>query len=77
MTLPLPLVIRREGRIATLTKARKHHRCAECPDWILPSTEYYSVIAGGSGLGGIKFPMRTHPGCLEKHFDHIRRSREL
>ncbi|MBA7567482.1 hypothetical protein ES708_09194 [subsurface metagenome] len=70
-----PEVIRKEGRIATLTKARKHHRCAECPEWIKPQSHYYSVVAGGSGLGGIKFPSRVHPGCLELYFGRVKRAR--
>lgn len=72
-----PLTVIREGRRATLTKARNHHRCAECPEWIEPGSQYYSVFPVGSGLGGIKFPTRAHPECLEKHFEHIRRSRKF
>lgn len=68
-------VVMREGRIATLTKARKLHRCALCQEYIPKGDFYYSVVCGGSGLGGIKFPDRVHCVCLEKHFDHIRRSR--
>lgn len=72
-----PQRVTKEGRIATLTKALKHHWCSVCQEEILPGSQYYSVVAGGSGLGGIKFPTRVHPECLEKHFDHIRRSREI
>lgn len=70
----LPQVVRREGRIATLTKARKLHRCAVCPEYIPKGDYYYSVVVGGGGLGSLKFPTRVHTYCLEKHFDHIRRS---
>ena len=72
----LALNIRKEGRIATLTKAQKHHRCAVCQEFILPATHYYSVIVGGSGLGGIKSPSRVHPDCLDAYLEKVKRSRE-
>jgi len=75
MTTPA-LVIRKEGRIAKLTRAQKHHRCAACPEYILPATQYYSVTIGGSGLGGIKFPSRVHPGCLDAYLEKVKRAKE-
>lgn len=73
----LPVAVRREGRIATLTKARKYHHCAECQGCIPPRSYYYSVVFGGSGLGGIKFPERCHIDCLEKYFAKVVKSRIL
>lgn len=72
----LALVIRKEGRIAKLTRARKHHRCAACQEYILPATQYYSVTVASSGLGGIKFPSRVHPGCLDAYLEKIKVAKE-
>lgn len=73
----LPVSVRREGRIATLTKARKYHHCAECQGCIPPRTYYYSVVVGGGGLCSLKFPDRVHTHCLDKHFEHMERSRQF
>jgi hypothetical protein len=62
--------IRRNGYIATLRQARKRHKCSGCGFLIEPGQEYYKVVAGGGGLGWIKFPDRCHPACLE---DYLRR----
>ncbi len=70
------LIIRKEGRIAKLTRAQKYHRCAVCPEHIAPATQYYSVTVGGSGLGGIKFPTRIHIHCLDAYFEKVKRARE-
>ena len=65
--MELKKVIRRNGRIATLTLARKTFACAECTLPIPRRTRYYSVVLGGSGLGSIKFPDRIHIECVNKH----------
>ena len=72
----LDLVIRRHGRIAKITRARVSHRCAQCQEYILPRTQYYSVTVGGSGLGGIKFPTRVHIHCIDNYFEKIKRANE-
>lgn len=53
-----------QGRIATLTRARKPFQCQKCLDWIKPGELYYSVTVAGSGLGGFKFPERLHIQCF-------------
>jgi len=53
--------------IVTVRKARKEHTCAECRLPIAKGEEYCEVVQGGSGLGGLKFPDRTHRSCLEKY----------
>lgn len=73
----LKLVTREEGRIATITKATKHHRCSVCQEYIIKGTQYYTVTIAGSGLGSIKFPEHVHIECLSAYFEKVRRSREL
>jgi len=58
-------------RIATLTRARKMHRCAVCPGYIYKDEEYYAVTIGGGGLGSLKHPARVHANCLEGYFSRI------
>ncbi|MBA7668345.1 hypothetical protein ES703_76455 [subsurface metagenome] len=65
--MELKKVIRRNGKIATLTLAtRKTFTCAECVLPIPRHTHYYSVVLGGSGLGSTKFPDRAHIECVNK-----------
>lgn len=62
--LQLQKIIYFDGRIATLTRARKEHRCRECPEPIAAGEHYYSVVIGGGGLCSTKFPKRVHIECL-------------
>jgi len=59
--------VRRNGYIATLRKARTGKKCSACGLPIEPGQEYYEVVAGGGGLGWLKFPYRCHPECLEEY----------
>lgn len=70
----LALVIRKEGRIAKLTRAQKYFRCAVCPEYILPATQYYSVTVGGGGVQ--PFPSRVHPDCLDAYLEKVKRAKE-
>ncbi len=65
----LTLTVRRKSKIATLTKARKHHQCAVCQGHIIPGNQYYAITTGGAGLGSIKFPERVHPECFDEYFN--------
>ena len=65
-------VIRRNGYIATLRHARKGHKCSVCSYSIEPSQHYYEVVAGGGGLGWLKFPDRCHVGCLNQYLERGR-----
>jgi len=64
--------IRRNGHIATLRRARKEHHCSICGFPIEPGQEYYEVVAGGGGLGWLKFPDRCHVGCLNQYLERGR-----
>jgi len=64
--------IRRNGYIATLRRVRKEHRCSICGFLIEPGQEYYEVVAGGGGLGWLKFPDRCHVGCLNQYLERGR-----
>jgi len=64
--------IRRNGHIATLRRARKEHHCSICGFPIEPGQEYYEVVAGGGGLGWLKFPDRCHAGCLNQYLERGR-----
>ena len=64
------------GRIATLTKANKEHMCRKCLGLIARGDLYYSVVVGGSGLAGLKFPERFHTTCLPKGVDELRNATE-
>lgn len=55
--------------IVTLRKARKEHRCQVCPDPIVKGQEYCEITDGGSGLGGLKFPDRCHPECIDDYLE--------
>ena len=56
-------------KIVTTRKARKEHSCKVCPNPIAKGEEYCEITNGGSGLGGLKFPDRTHTGCLGKYLE--------
>jgi len=62
-----PEILRVNGKIATLRRARKTHKCVECGLPIEPKTHYYSVTLGGSGLGSLKFPDDIHIECINKY----------
>ena len=59
------MTLRASNRIATLTRARKRHRCNHCHLSIMPGEDYYSVVLGGAGLSSLKFPDRVHEVCLD------------
>lgn len=62
-------VIRRDGKIATLRRARKQHSCKYCPAPIFSGEHYWEIVLASSGLGSTKFPTRVHVGaCYEKEF---------
>jgi len=61
--------IRRNGYIATLRKARTGKKCSSCGFPIEPGQEYYEVVAGGGGLGWLKFPDYLHIDCLNDYFE--------
>jgi len=73
----LAVVIKGEGKIARLTKSRKYHRCGVCQDYIYKGLYYWAITTAGRVLGGIKFPEKVHPRCLNDYFEKIKRSREL
>lgn len=52
------------GKIATLTRARKAHQCHRCFGWIERGELYYAVIIAGSGVNGMKDADRVHVECL-------------
>jgi len=54
------------GHIATLTKARKLHRCKKCLGWIERGELYCAVIIAGSGVDGMKDADRVHVECLKE-----------
>lgn len=54
------------GKIATMRKARKGHKCHGCGEPIDPGTYYYEIVIGGGGLGSLKYPERTHITCVGK-----------
>ena len=56
-------------KIVTMRKARKNHPCKVCPEDILKGEEYCEITNGGGGLGDLKFPDRTHTGCLKKYLE--------
>lgn len=59
--------LRMGGYIFTRRKARKDHKCKECPTPIAAGDEYFEVVIGGGGLGSLKFPSRIHIGCLNSY----------
>ena len=64
--------IRKGGYIATLRRARTGKKCSECGRPIEPGQHYYEVVAGGGGLGWLKFPDRCHIGCLNQYLERRR-----
>ncbi len=62
--------LRFNGKIATLRRARKAHKCCGCGLPIPAGTDYYEVVYGGSGLGSLKFPEHSHIECLEGGVEH-------
>lgn len=61
--------VTRGNRTATLTKARREHPCAICPEPIAKGDHYRSITYNGAGLGSIKFPERVHLGCLKGYWE--------
>jgi len=55
-----------QHKIVTVRKARKEHTCSHCHSIIQGGEEYCEVVAGGSGLAGLKFPDRVHRECIDK-----------
>ncbi len=74
--MTLEKAIRREGRTAQLTKAKKHHRCGVCQEYINKGSQYYAITLNGSGLGSIKFPERIHIECLDAYFAKVKEAKE-
>jgi len=66
-TTKLARVVRRNGYIATLRKARTGKKCNTCGYPIEPGSWYYSVVLGGGGLGWLKFPDYVHTNCLDDY----------
>jgi len=64
----LALTVYRQNRIASLTRARKYHRCAVCQELINKGDQYYAITFSYAGLGSIKFPERCHIECMDKFF---------
>lgn len=56
--------IRYGGYIADPHVAHKPHSANCCQRIISPGDKYFSVVAGGSGVGGFKHPYRCHESCL-------------
>jgi len=67
--IDMPKEIRRNGLIATLTKARKEFICRQSGLLINKDEFYYVVISGGSGLAGIKHPDRVKAGFINAHLN--------
>ena len=63
----LALEVRKDNRIATLTRSRKYHRCSVSQEYINKGSLYYAVTIAGSGLGGIKFPERVNNPRFTKY----------
>jgi hypothetical protein len=59
-------------KIVTPRKARKEHPCKVCPAPIVKGEIYCEITNGGSGLGDLKFPDRTHERCLERYMEKER-----
>lgn len=62
--LELPKIFNVNGYVATLTRARKAHRCREYDGMINAGDYYYALTIGGGGLGSTKFPRRVCVDCL-------------
>ncbi len=63
----IPLEAPFQHKIVTVRKARKEYPCSHCPQIIQKGEEYCEVVASGSGLGGLKYPNRTHLNCLDSY----------
>lgn len=61
--------INRNHRTATLTKAKKSHKCSTCTQSIWPGETYWSITLNGAGVGGFKDPDRVHNICLDKYWE--------
>lgn len=57
--------LRVRGRIATLIRARKGHKCSNCGLPIEKGEEHYCVYIGGARLSNPKFPDHVHIYCME------------
>ena len=60
--------LRVAGKIITLVKGCKGHKCYTCGMPIEPGETHYTIVQGGGGLGWIKFPDRTHIDCIDSYF---------
>ncbi|KKN48218.1 hypothetical protein LCGC14_0654800 [marine sediment metagenome] len=72
MPTELPKEIRLHGRIATLRRAHKSHRCDECNLLIESGQYYYELVWGGAGLGSLKFPDHVHVDCVHTYIHKYR-----
>lgn len=55
----------RNGKIATLKKARKNHTCCVCHSKIGVDDHYWHIIYAGSGVRSMVYPERVCVNCLE------------
>lgn len=60
--------LRVPGKIMTLVKGHKAHKCCVCGMPIEAGETHYNIIQGGGGLGWTKFPHRVHMDCLDNYF---------
>ncbi|GAJ10527.1 unnamed protein product [marine sediment metagenome] len=61
--------LRVKGKIATLRRARKSHKCNHCGLLIEKGEEHYCVYTGGAGLYNLKFPDRVHRECITDYLN--------
>jgi len=61
--------ITRNGKVATLTLARKNYGCGRCHSPIMQGEHYWQVTQAGAGLGSIKFPERICVLCLDQKLE--------
>ncbi|MCJ7743102.1 MAG: hypothetical protein MUO99_00875 [Dehalococcoidales bacterium] len=60
--------LRVAGKILTMVKGRKRHKCCVCPMPIEAGETHCAIIQGGGGLGWIKYPDRIHLDCIDNYF---------